>query len=64
MSEDEAIKLLSEFSGTDLEHGNLLLQMESHISADKFGNLWEAFVAAAPIEVVMELDQNQVQFCT
>lgn len=60
MNEDQAIEEAQLLLQTDItvETGQALKKLESHISSDKFGNLWEAFVAAAPIEAVMELDEN------
>ena len=60
MNEDEAIqeaqKLLKQ--NATVETGKALEALESHISADKFGNLWEAFIVSAPIEVVIELNNQ------
>ena len=60
MNENQAIEEAQRLLQADItvSTGQSLKKLEPHISADKFGNLWEALVAAAPIEVVMELDEN------
>lgn len=58
MTEDEAIQEAQRLLNQEatVETGRAVLALEPHISADKFGHLWEAFVASAPLEVVMEVE--------
>ncbi|WP_281545880.1 hypothetical protein [Grimontia sp. SpTr1] len=56
MTEDEALDKALNYKGDHRGYGKLLLELEPHISGDKFGWLWEGFVAAAPIEVRMEVE--------
>ena len=57
MNEDKAIEEASALlkQNATVETGKALQALEPHISAYKFGNLWEAFIASAPIEIVIEL---------
>ncbi len=55
MTEDEAIQEAQKLLKQDatVETGQALSNLEPYISADKFGHLWEAFIASAPIDVVI-----------
>ena len=57
MTETEALDAALNLTGSDIERGKELLKLEPFIDPKKFGNLWEAFVASVPIEVVIELDE-------
>ena len=60
MTEDEALeqaeKILSQ-EGT-VESGRALEALEPYIASNKFGDLWEAFVAASAFEVVVALNDE------
>ena len=60
MTENEAIQEAQKHLKQEatVETGKALEALESHISSDKFGDLWEAFIASAAIEVVIELDKQ------
>ncbi len=60
MTEEEAIQTSLKLLKQDatVATGKALEALEPHIPADKFGNLWEAFLASAPIEVLIELDNQ------
>ena len=61
MTEEEALqesfRIFQEPTLT-VESGMHLIALEPHISGDKFGHLWEAFIVAAPIEVVIEVSER------
>ncbi|EGG93493.1 hypothetical protein IMCC1989_1145 [gamma proteobacterium IMCC1989] len=58
MTEDEAIQQAQALLKQEatIDNAKSLESLESYISTDKFASLWEAFIASAPIEVVIELD--------
>jgi len=59
MTENEALevatKLLSQ-EGT-VESGRALEALEPYIDADKFGDLWEAYIASTPMDIIIALDE-------
>ena len=60
MTEDEALGQASQIlrnEGT-VESGLALIALEPYIASNKFGNLWEAFVAASAFEVVVALNDE------
>ncbi len=60
MHEDDAIAAAQKLLKQDatVATAKALEALEKHISADKFGHLWEAFMASAPIEVVIALNNQ------
>ncbi len=60
MHEDDAIEAAQKLLKQDatVATAKALEVLENHISADKFGHLWEAFVASAPFEVVIALNNQ------
>ena len=59
MTENEALevatKLLSQ-EGT-VESGRALEALEPYIDTDKFGDLWEAYIASTPMDIIIALDE-------
>ena len=61
MTEDEALQeafRILQAPKITAEAGIKLAALEPYISGDKFGDLWEAFIVAAPIEVVIEVSER------
>ena len=64
MTEQEALEKAERILNTDngreliLDDGQELLKLENFIDGNKFGNLIEAFYAAAPTEVAIEFTEN------
>jgi hypothetical protein len=59
MTEEEALQKafhILQAPTLTVESGMQLMALEPYISGDKFGDLWEAFIVAAPIEVVMAVN--------
>ncbi|MFD2177770.1 hypothetical protein [Veronia pacifica] len=56
MTEEEALDKAQNHKGDHRSYAHLLLELQPYISDEKFGWLWEGFIAAAPFEVVMELN--------
>ncbi len=60
MNEDDAIEAAQKLLKQDatVATAKALEALEQHISDDKFGHLWEAFIVSAPFEVVMALNNQ------